>query len=831
MRPPLRYATLVGLLGLALLLAGCGPMIDPDSTQDRATTPADRLSAGHSLTQTFVAHRPRLAAVDVLLAVYPPGQGDDAGDLVLHLRPWPGAADLATARVPVGRIAHNSYYRLAFAPQPDSEGREYYLLVEATTPEPARATVWSSAVDAYPEGESYYDGQPRARDLTFRAYYDYDAPWLAADLASALGRRGWVFLPALAALFLPGLAVQRWLLPDLDLDAAEAAGLWLGLSLAIAPVLLLLATALGLRLGAASVAGLLVVAGLAAIGRAVTPALSQRGEGAGGASRCASPTGSQPSGARSGEGDEMAPRRPQSALLSPAAGALAAAAGALVLRYVHARDLALPMWGDSVHHTLIAGLIAAQGQVPADYGPLVPAQPFAYHFGFHAQAALLTWLAGMEPPRAVLFAGQLLSGLMVFPTYLLASRLAGDRQAGLVAGLVVGLVSAMPAYSVTWGRYPQVAGLAALPAAAYLTTRAVAGGKLRWPELVAAAVASAGVVLTHPRVALLYGCLLLAHLLVGHRPVSLVPWLRCGLVALLAAGLVAPWLVRLAGSRAAEMMLEPGPASAFRFPTGLLTTGFDRYLLAGAIAGVGLDLLLRRRAGVEVALWVGLSLAAANVRLLGLPFDLMLTNDALAIALFLPVAVLDGVLAVSLASLVRLDVWPRLLRLALAALLVGLGWWGGVNLAGVVNPACILATSADVEAIRWVAANTPPDAAFLINSYRWQGDVYQGSDGGYWLSTLAGRRTSLPPQVYAQGKPAEVARIRELAEATRAEPLDPAALLPLLRASGLTHVFVGARGGALSAELFEGVPGYRLVYANGRASVFEVEYGVEASSP
>jgi hypothetical protein len=254
----------------------------------------------------------------------------------------------------------------------------------------------------------------------------------------------------------------------------------------------------------------------------------------------------------------------------------------------------------------------------------------------------------------------------------------------------------------------------------------------------------------------------------------------------------------------------------------MLTTGFDRYLLAGAIAGVGLSLLLRRRAGVEVSLWVGLSLAAANTRSLGLPFDLLLSNEALAIALFLPVAVLDGVVAISLARLVRLDVWPRFARLLAPSLLLALGIWGGQNLAGVVNPVCILATAADVEAIRWVAAHTEPDAAFLVNSFRWQGDIYQGSDGGYWLGALAGRRTSLPPHPYTMGAPEEVARIRQLAEETSGEPPEPAALLALLRSNGHTHVFVGARGGVVSAALLREAPGFRLVYTNGRASVFEV---------
>lgn len=47
--------------------------------------------------------------------------------------------------------------------------------------------------------------------------------------------------------------------------------------------------------------------------------------------------------------------------------------------------------------------------------------------------------------------------------------------------------------------------------------------------------------------------------------------------------------------------------------------------------------------------------------------------------------------------------------------------------------------------------------------------------------------------------------------------------LALLREAGLTHVFIGAKGGMVKPEMFAASANYRLVYTNGAAWVFEVE--------
>ena len=60
----------------------------------------------------------------------------------------------------------------------------------------------------------------------------------------------------------------------------------------------------------------------------------------------------------------------------------------LVARLYAVRDLRIPLFGDSLHHTVIVQMLINQGGVPTTYRPFAPVDSFTYHFGFHALAAL-----------------------------------------------------------------------------------------------------------------------------------------------------------------------------------------------------------------------------------------------------------------------------------------------------------------------------------------------------------------------------------------------------------------------------------------------------------
>jgi hypothetical protein len=141
----------------------------------------------------------------------------------------------------------------------------------------------------------------------------------------------------------------------------------------------------------------------------------------------------------------------------------------------------------------------------------------------------------------------------------------------------------------------------------------------------------------------------------------------------------------------------------------------------------------------------------------------------------------------------------------------------------IVNPATVLATRDDRAALAWVDENAPRDAVFLVNGWEWLNSLWAVPDGGAWILPITGRAVTLPPNDYSYGSLESVRAVHAFnAEAARMAAADPAVRLRWLRAAGVTHVFIGARGGTWQPHLFAADPRYRLAFTNGAAWVFEV---------
>jgi hypothetical protein len=468
----------------------------------------------------------------------------------------------------------------------------------------------------------------------------------------------------------------------------------------------------------------------------------------------------------------------------------------LGLRLWHIRDLAMPAWVDSLHHTLIAQQIAGEVRVPDGYGYL-PGEPgpFIYHFGFHAWAGLLSRLTGAQPHRVVLVFGQVLNALACLVVYVPTRRLAENLpgQARDAAGLAaVGLAGAMifPAYYVSWGRYTQLAGMVLLPAVMVATGRLTADDA-QWHDVLVAGLLASGLALTHYRVFSYYALFVVAALLVAEFSAACGDrrrWvLKTAGVVGLTALLTLPWIVRLAPSfvrttAAGRWTAQPGYNA---FPWGYVRSyGW----IVFALAGVGLVLSqgYEQRFAAALPVWGVLTTVALSIA------DTWLAHHrSWVIAWYVPLAAWGGYGAVGLWNLTTCR-WKAssgakraVGAIVLLALLAVVAWRSPL----VVNPATVFCSADDVTVLTQAAEHLPDDAVAFTATAQWFGwGMTRPADCGAWLA-YAGVQTVPPPLAPS---------CRECAPQWNGEPTvsaSPDEIVAAMASRGAEYAYVGTADG------------------------------------
>lgn len=643
------------------------------------------------------------------------------------------------------------------------------------------------------------------------------APGLLAWLPSALLAAPLAWLSALALFTLPGLALLRLLSPG-PLRSAQRFAAALGLSWVVPPLLLLGADLLDLRWGPAMSWATLAGCGMVAFWPRRTAA-------------------------RTPWWDEEL-------------GLLLALFGlTLAARLYMVRDLPAGLFGDSYHHTMIARLIVENGGLFRSWQPYTPLASLTYHFGFHSMVAWLHWLSGYPVLPAVVAVGQVAAALAVPGLFLLTDQLLGDRPAALWAALAVGFLSVFPAYYVNWGRYTQLAGQTVLPVTCFvwmlLLNRATEAGTslraLARPTTLAA-LATAGVALAHYRIGVFAACFVVVYALyllaVRVRSwAALARLVGVGLVAgALGLALTLPWLLRLRESRMLQLATHL-VATNIGTGTGNDQSALDleRTLANGmlplALLGL-LALLVRRRwVALVVPLWAGLVWLVANPYLLGLTGAGIVSSFAVVIGGYLWLAPLVGAgLAAITASaglaMARLSGWAqaqgrRAFALSLAAALLV---WGLGAQARLLDPSFQLLTPADVTAAAWMREHVPPEEGVFVNSFpAYNGYVYAGSDGGWWLPLTSGHDTNLPPISYGfevAEDPDYALLVKERNQAVLVHPIESAAAAAALRAQGYHYLYDGPAANPpteyLDPARLEGSLLYEQVYRRDGVTIWRV---------
>lgn len=802
----------LGILALLVLgITGCKTYIqDLDISQEHLDTATPPLDGSHVFVQSFISRRPNLCEIELLPAVYQtPGQGT----LTVCLREMGSdTTSIVCQSIDVTSLAHNVPLPLTFTPQKDSAGKAYELFLEGSSG--VRVGLWYSSVDAYGDGELQVDGHSSG-DLRFATRCRYDLVAMGYDVGKGLRQSGWLFMPLSLLLLLPGYIVWYSLGLARPNDPIANLALCLAISLALIPLTLLWSTVVGLRWDRT----VCIVAFVALALYTVFHLFHTRfGDFASWNIRSNYPA----------------------ALLTLVLFALT-----LLVRFVQIRTLIVPAWVDSPQHVLITQLVALYGQIPRSYEPLLPINNFVYHFGFHADTVLFHWLSGLDIPQAMLILGQVLNAISMLMAYLVTWRLVQRRLAAIVAALIVGFVSYMPAYYVSWGRYTQLTGTLLLPASMVTALNWLEAKQRDYRLLLIAGLTQAGLFLTHVRVTVFAACFVstfvlyesIGQLRTRNKHALLELWCRGGLWALAALCMSGPWLVQvithirvfLPDSLSAQIVTSPNS------PYGLLFVIRNRELMVLAALGGVLGLLRHKKESMWVLSWCLVVAVLTHPKVAGILAPNLLNPSAAVIALFLPLSILGGQAVTCiwdsgqplLSTLLRRVGIQRhtttVRQLVLAIVLLSIALWNGWGMIQIINPVTILATSEDIEAMNWIKENTPLDALFLINTRLWQYGIYTGTDGGYWIAPLTGRNTLLPALPYAYGSPDYVRRINEMARiVAETTGANEAPFQSLVAQEKITHIYIGTKGGPLTPKMFLGNTRYRPVYSSGAVWIFEV---------
>jgi hypothetical protein len=796
------------------------PIVAVDLAQTRLDTVPQAPWGDNIIRQSFEAQWNGLQEIELLLARREePGDGEN-GRLFLRLYDDNNRL-IAENQLDTRFIEHNQTHHFRFPPQP-SAGRAYRLEISGN--DSNRVSVWAYSVDSsqYSVVSEQSSGD---RELVLRFTTRYRLTWgdAWASLGRTLRQQGGLLLLALLFLPLPGalllllLGPARWRC----WDRMAWWGVALALGTAVWPLLWFGLTLLGGRWQGWSLWLVLLVGWGAVFSIRYSVASSQYAA----ASKTGHASRFTPHVSRLTFHASRFTLRRHHLILA------ALLLIGLAVRLLAVRQIDTAAWVDAGRHALITAVMVESGQTISSYAPFLPeVARFPYHFGFHTLAASLQLMGNWPLPELLLYLGQLLNALVPLTVYAAVWLLTRQRGAALLAAFLVALPFFFPAYYATWGRLTQLTAVLILPVLLAATWRVPHGGwdgRRGWWLV---GLLLAGLCLISFRVFLYYlpfaGLVWLVAL--GRKRGRKGRYLLAA--AVLALLLVGPRLYQLITITEPVQAISATIAGYNRFPDQYYRVGWDRYFiwLAGGLwlALFPFIILMRRWLFLPLTLaaWVGLLFILLAGERLGLPETTLVNLNSMYIILFVPLALF---LALGWGHLWRgLRPWPPLRWLASLGLGFGLtltGLFGVYQQITILNPQTILVYPQDIQAIAWLDEQLPSEAHIAVNSWRWLGNTWAGSDGGAWIVPLTGRSASTPPAdyIYSQALRERVNGFNEALQGI--EDWGAAETAEFLRHWGISHVFIGARGGQFDPATLLQNPELKLLYARDGVFIFEVE--------
>jgi hypothetical protein len=223
----------------------------------------------------------------------------------------------------------------------------------------------------------------------------------------------------------------------------------------------------------------------------------------------------------------------------------------------------------------------------------------------------------------------------------------------------------------------------------------------------------------------------------------------------------------------------------------------------------------------------GLAVWGLLVAFLALPLGLSVApfrSDHFALVLFLP-ACCFAALGLEWASGLFQQFWqPAALSASMTALVAFMLIFGAQANWNAVNPDTILADQADLAALEWIDAHTPPDARFFINTTPWGYELYRGVDGGGWILPTTGR-WSLAPTIFYSFSGDKAFKAQMIAWGEKAANLKTCDedFWELVQEADLQYLYLREGKGSLQTAALQGCAGLKQLYSAGGVSIWLIE--------
>lgn len=535
-----------------------------------------------------------------------------------------------------------------------------------------------------------------------------------------------------------------------------------------------------------------------------------------------------------------------------------------LLRWWPIKDMPVMPGVDANAHALIGALFLESGGIPSDYSPYLPLSSFTYHFGAHANSAVLSLFSDLSIHRVQLLLAPLLIALTVLATFFLAERLTGNRFVSFGAAVLVAFISPFPAWYLNWARLPQMAGVVllclvlaeALPfpsrteekypsepvsPEARFEADGLATKSFRAAFRPSLWLLMAGLILTHYRMMIVFAYAVLVFLAGraiaarrGQRMKALfsdATGLALGFAPVLL--IVLPWVPVVLGSFSFDNV---GTITDSRMPPPFYYSlarirsiiGVDTTIpfLLLALGGVAVDYMELRRDLPFFIYWTLVLLLFSNPYAIPLPWSGLVDFVTVVSILFVPLAVLGGAalaFGISDDADLRVNVQQRSRVLIYCGLVTAVALFGATRTKDILWGPALYVDQADLVAFQWISDSTPDNARFLSPIADAPSRIVQPLDAGGWIAYFTEREQATPLALYRSEKPTNPnyeKDIRLLVEA--GEDLGSPEAFSELKRQGVTHLYFGRMSLHRVGPGLELADKYRKVFDHNGVRIFEI---------